>query len=84
MVKAVSVIGVATIGAPVARRIRDAGFDLTVCDLNEDALTSFAHRGVKVAQTLATARLDLVLVVVAPAEQVQDVLTGARRVARGR
>ena len=77
MIRSVAVIGIGSIGAPMAQRVRQAGFDLTVCDRNPEALASFAASG---SATVCTARecanVDMVIVLVATPAQMHDVLLG--------
>ncbi|CAB3738444.1 NAD(P)-dependent oxidoreductase [Paraburkholderia rhynchosiae] len=83
-VRSVCVIGAGAIGAPVARRILEAGFELTVCDQNAAVLASFAGVGVTVTRCPADcATSDLVLIAVATAEQVTDVVTGNHGILSG-
>lgn len=83
-VKSVCVIGAGAIGAPIARRILEAGFELTVCDQNEDVLSKFVDLGVRITRVPADcAASDLVLVVVATAEQVRDVVVGNNGITSG-
>jgi 3-hydroxyisobutyrate dehydrogenase len=70
-------IGVGVMGAPIARRMMDAGFTLTVCDRNAAAVAPFAAAGAAVAKTPAgCARCDAVFVLVLTGEQVVEVVTG--------
>jgi len=83
-VKSVCVIGVGAIGAPIARRILEAGFELTVCDQNEYVLSRFVDLGVRITRVPADcAASDLVLVVVATAQQVRDVVVGKNGITSG-
>ncbi|SAK94731.1 3-hydroxyisobutyrate dehydrogenase [Caballeronia temeraria] len=78
MIKSVGVIGVGSIGAPIAKRIHGSGYELTVCDVNGEALKPFAAAGVKVTtHPRDLAGVDLVLVLVASAKQVEAVVCGA-------
>jgi 3-hydroxyisobutyrate dehydrogenase-like beta-hydroxyacid dehydrogenase len=71
-------IGVGVMGAPIARRLAKAGFALTVCDTNRDAVTAFGRAGAGIAVSPAEcARLDIVFVLVLTDEQVIDVVLGA-------
>lgn len=47
-IKSVAFIGAGLIGAPMARRVLQAGFELTVCDRNPAVLDAFAAEGAKV------------------------------------
>ncbi|WP_170947636.1 MULTISPECIES: NAD(P)-dependent oxidoreductase [Nocardiaceae] len=82
--ESVAVLGVGAMGAPMARRLASAGYAVTVCDRNVDALDSFAG----VATTVSTdprscASADAVLVLVATAAQVAEVLVGDHGVFAG-
>ena len=45
MAEAVGFIGVGNMGAPMCRRLLDAGFDLTIYDINEDAVAELVDLG---------------------------------------
>jgi 3-hydroxyisobutyrate dehydrogenase-like beta-hydroxyacid dehydrogenase len=73
----VAIIGVGRMGAPVARRLRAAGFDLTVCDSSATARAPFADSGTRVAARPADCgEADVIVVLVATPGQVRDVVTG--------
>ncbi len=77
-VRSVGFVGVGVMGAPIARRMMEAGFALTVCDRNAAAVAPFAGAGASVAKTPAEcARCDVVFVLVLTDEQVIEVVTGA-------
>ncbi|MFG1204654.1 NAD(P)-dependent oxidoreductase [Xanthobacter aminoxidans] len=77
MIRSVAVIGVGAMGAPMAMNIYKAGFDLTVCDRNRDALTSFAALGVRCVERAADcAGCDAVIVLVATPQQARAVVLG--------
>ncbi|PMS30112.1 3-hydroxyisobutyrate dehydrogenase [Trinickia symbiotica] len=77
MVQSVAVIGLGAMGAPMARRLQDAGFDLTVCDAREAALLPFARSGARIVRTAAQcAAADMVIVMVATPAQARQVLLG--------
>lgn len=87
MVASVAVVGAGEIGAPVARRIAQAGFALTVCDLDERRLEPFRQAGAHTARVpSACADAEVVLVLVANDSQLRDVVLGAEglAVAEGR
>ena len=84
MVKSVAVIGLGAMGAPMAKRVKDAGFQLTVCDANQAATAPFAQSGVRVVRSAAEcAAADLVIVMVATPEQVREVLLGEKGLRAG-
>ena len=77
MVTSVGVIGVGAMGGPIARRLHEAGFAVTVCDQNESTLTRVAASGaVAVRQAAHCGACDVVLVLVATPQQVRQVVAG--------
>jgi 3-hydroxyisobutyrate dehydrogenase-like beta-hydroxyacid dehydrogenase len=73
----VAVIGVGSMGQPMARHLHDAGYALTLCDTNAEALASLADVGAREVATPVECRdCDLVLILVATPEQLQAVATG--------
>jgi 3-hydroxyisobutyrate dehydrogenase len=73
----VAVIGLGAMGAPIARRLHAAGFDLTACDRREDGLREFTDLGAKVTNRPADCvEAEVALVLVATYEQVHAVLFG--------
>lgn len=77
MTKSVAVIGAGMMGLPMAERIHGAGFDLTVCDVNDATLSKFGAKGVKTTRSPAEcAGADVILVVVATADQTREVILG--------
>ncbi|MGE8163759.1 NAD(P)-dependent oxidoreductase [Paraburkholderia sp. NPDC080076] len=84
MIRSVAVIGIGAMGAPMARRVQAAGFELIVCDRNEAATAEFAERGVRVASAPADcANADVILVLVATPDQVWEVILGERGILAG-
>jgi 3-hydroxyisobutyrate dehydrogenase len=84
MVKSVAVIGVGTMGAPIARSILAGGFDVMVCDRSEDALRQFEGESVRTTTRAADcAAADLVLVLVVTADQVREVVMGEHGIVSG-
>ncbi|HKU99328.1 MAG TPA: NAD(P)-dependent oxidoreductase [Vineibacter sp.] len=77
-IRTVAVIGVGAMGNPMARRIHDAGFALTVCDTSEKALAPFATLGVRTTRQAAEcAGCDAVIILVATPDQARQVALGA-------
>lgn len=77
MIHSVAVIGVGAMGGPMAQRLLAAGYELTACDPNDAATAKLAESGARVAQTPADCvRADLVIVMVATPDQVEQVLFG--------
>lgn len=84
MIRSVAVIGVGAMGAPMAMNIHKAGFDLTVCDRNPDALAPFAALGVRcVQEARACAGCDGVIVLVATPQQARSVVLGEQGLRAG-
>lgn len=80
----VAVIGIGAMGAPIARRVSDAGFNLTVCDKNMTALAAFADTGVRVTEKPSDcADSDVIVVLVATAEQMRDAVFGESGIVSG-
>jgi 3-hydroxyisobutyrate dehydrogenase len=78
----VAVIGVGTMGAPIAWRLHEAGYELTVCDRSPEALGPFAAAGVRTTHSPADCRTaNFVLVLVATAAQLMEVVVGADGIA---
>ncbi len=80
----VAVIGIGAMGAPMARRLLAAGFVLTLCDRDAQALAAFAQAGARIADTPAEcAAANVVLVLVATPEQALQVTLGERGLLAG-
>lgn len=78
----VAIIGLGAMGSPMARRLIATGHDVTVCDIRPEAVKPFAATGVRVAQRPMDCRdADLILCLVATAEQLQSVVTGEHGIA---
>ena len=76
-IRTVGFIGVGNMGAGMARCVRDAGFDLTVCDSNPEALERFRLEGVRTTRRAADcAGMDAVIVLVANDAQIRAVTLG--------
>ena len=70
-------IGLGSIGAPMARCLIRAGYQLTVCDIQPEALESFQKMGATVTQeSCDCAGCEMVIVMVANDSQVREVLLG--------
>jgi 3-hydroxyisobutyrate dehydrogenase len=77
VIQSVAVIGAGAMGDPIARRIHEGGYKLTVCDKNEDVLTRFAQLGARVTSKAADcASSEVVIVLVATGPQLRDVVLG--------
>ena len=80
----VAVIGVGRMGNPMARRIRDAGFELSVCDRDAAIREEFAALGVHTTAVPADcAECDAVIVLVATRDQVRAVALGEQGLVKG-
>jgi 3-hydroxyisobutyrate dehydrogenase len=82
MSTSVAVIGAGAMGSPIAARLHEAGFRLTVCDKNEETLARFTGLGVAtVREASRCAAAEFVLVLVATPQQARDVVIGRTGVA---
>lgn len=84
MIETVAVVGIGSMGAPMARRLHAAGLKLIVCDRNEDALASFAKLGATVTRRPADCCCaDLIIIMVATPEQMLEVAVGDQGLKQG-
>lgn len=75
--KTAGFIGVGSMGAPMARRVMDAGFALTVCDSHAPSLVPFAESGATVtARASDCAAADVIAILVANDSQLLAVTLG--------
>ncbi|MBU6498262.1 MAG: NAD(P)-dependent oxidoreductase [Rhodospirillales bacterium] len=75
LIRSVAIIGVGSMGAPIARRIAAGGLQVTVCDIDA---ASTVRLGLPVAATPRDcATSDLVIVLVASPPHVREVVLGA-------
>ncbi len=74
----VGLVGVGLMGAPMARHVLEAGFELACYDVDESALAAVAEKGARTVSSPAevAAGADLVLVIVPTDEDVVDVCIG--------
>jgi 3-hydroxyisobutyrate dehydrogenase-like beta-hydroxyacid dehydrogenase len=74
----VGLVGVGLMGAPMARHVMAAGFELACYDVDESALAAVAKEGARIARSPAelSAGADVVLVIVPTDEDVLDVCIG--------
>ncbi|SAK97458.1 3-hydroxyisobutyrate dehydrogenase [Caballeronia pedi] len=83
-IKTVAFIGVGSMGAPMARRVREAGFGLIVCDRNPDVLASFEAQGAHVTMSARDCgAADVIIVLVGNDAQINDVTIGAEGLVHG-
>ncbi len=74
----IGVVGIGNMGLPMARRLRDAGHAMRVCDIAPERVALAAAAGLAVAATpAALADCEVVIVVVVDAAQTNEVLFGA-------
>jgi len=75
--KRIGFIGLGSIGAPMARSVIRAGYDVTVCDKFPGPLKPFQADGVKAVQRPAeVADNEMVVVMVASDDQVREAVAG--------
>lgn len=73
--KRVAVIGVGSMGRPMAENLRKAGFQVGVCDLREEALAPFRAQGVPASADAAeSAGADMIVIMVGNDGDVGDVV----------
>ncbi len=78
----VAFIGAGNMGAPMARRVRAAGFELIVCDRSPVVLDAFAAEGVTVTTSAADCAVaDAIIVLLANDAQITGAMTGEGGVA---
>ena len=76
-IKTVALIGAGNMGSRMARCIKHAGFELTVCDQDLTVLEAFKQEGVSVTQDPRDCALaDAIIVLVANDEQIVSVTCG--------
>ena len=77
MAKKVAVIGVGSMGRPMAENLVKAGYEVQVCDIREEALEPFRARGMKVSARAADcAGSEVVIIMVGNDGDVGDVVQG--------
>src|SRR5262249_16533469 len=78
-------IGVGRMGARLARRLIDAGFELTICDTDAEALRSFAQLGPHTATAPAevASGCEIVITCLPTPPVVQAVALGAKGIIEG-
>jgi 3-hydroxyisobutyrate dehydrogenase len=82
MAASAAVVGVGAMGAPIARRLISADYAVTVCDHSEAALAPFADGPATVTtEPAACAGAEIILILVATADQVRQVLLGEHGIA---
>ena len=82
--KTITFIGVGGIGKPMAERLIETGFAITVCDLNEAALEGFRKRGARtISRAAEGTEADAILVMVANDAQVKAAVLGPGGVLEG-
>ena len=76
MTQKILIIGIGVMGAPIAKNIIDAGFDVAVCDVNSDALDDFHDIAtlVSTSPSEAAANRNIIITVLPNSEIVENVL----------
>ncbi|WP_066272040.1 NAD(P)-dependent oxidoreductase [Hydrogenophaga palleronii] len=76
-IRTVAFIGVGNMGARMARRVAEHGFELTVCDSSADAVNSFAAQGARIAERPRDCvDCDAIVLLVGNDEQLLEVALG--------
>lgn len=76
-VQRVGFVGVGNIGGPMAQSVQGAGFELTVCDKNAEALRKFADTGARLCSNAeGCADSDVVILMVNNDDQLNDSVSG--------
>ena len=84
MIRSAAVIGIGEMGAPIAQRILQAGFSLTVCDRDESRIAGLARDGARTTQRPRDcASSDAVLILVSNEDQLRAVTIGEGGLASG-
>lgn len=75
-ITAVSVVGVGEIGNPVTNHLLDGGYDVTVCDTDQNVLSQFEDTPISVADSPgeAAAETDLSLIAVGTYPQIKSIV----------
>jgi 3-hydroxyisobutyrate dehydrogenase len=83
-IKKVAFIGVGSMGAPMAMRVKDAGYELMVYDRNPVVVDEFRHAGASIAASATECAVaDVVIVLVANDDQIFDVTVGPEGILTG-
>lgn len=85
MIKAISYLGLGTMGSGMASNLLKGGYKLTVWNRNAEKCESFAKKGARVADTPADAVRDAELVIYSLSndQAVEEVVFGARGILNG-
>lgn len=76
-IRKVAFIGAGNMGRPMARRVALAGFDLIVCDRNQEVLDRFSKEGAWTTTEAADCAVaDAIIVLLANDQQIVDVILG--------
>ncbi|WP_194726758.1 NAD(P)-dependent oxidoreductase [Noviherbaspirillum malthae] len=82
-VKTVAFIGVGNMGAPMARRVKQAEFELIVCDRNRAVLDEFVRLGVRTTtDAVDCVDADAVIVLLANDAQIMNTMLGDKGLIR--
>jgi 3-hydroxyisobutyrate dehydrogenase-like beta-hydroxyacid dehydrogenase len=79
MIRRVGIIGLGKMGFPMARHLRDGGFDVVACDISEVACKQAEEAGiaVEISPRAVAAATDFVIVVVGFDAEAESVLAGS-------
>jgi 3-hydroxyisobutyrate dehydrogenase-like beta-hydroxyacid dehydrogenase len=85
MIKAISYLGLGTMGSGMAANLLKAGYELTVWNRNLEKCEPFARKGARVANSPADAArdVDLVMYMLSNDQAVEDVVFGANGILSG-
>src|SRR2546423_8261033 len=85
MIKAISYLGLGTMGSGMASNLLKAGYQLTVWNRSAEKSKAFARKGARVADIPADAarNVDLVIYMLSNDEAVEEVVFGANGILRG-
>ncbi|MEO7243281.1 MAG: NAD(P)-dependent oxidoreductase [Variovorax sp.] len=83
--KKIAFIGLGAMGKPIAERLLEGGYDLTVFDVNRDATASLVAAGARYAASprAAAEEADAVFAMVPDAPDAEEVALGAKGVVHG-
>ncbi len=85
MTKKIGFVGIGNMGLPMAIRLIDKGYGLTIFDIREAAVSSLMQRGAQVANSPAevASHVETVLVSLPTPEVVQEVALGPNGIVKG-
>src|SRR6266404_1278040 len=84
MIKAISYLGLGTMGSGMASNLLKAGYNLTVWNRNAEKCELFARKGARVADSPANAReAELVMYCLSNDQAVEEIVFGAKGIVSG-